>query len=310
MAFYEYSAANQALKVDYSKMVDACYKDYPFIAMLKKKSVKAGGRTLNHTVQYSRGGIGTTGMLSQVMKEYEQDAGTVEFTLPWKRYYGYKSMDAMQLELMENSESSYIDGTTSAMEACTNQILARAEASLLSRYPTTGPLFRLAASGAVSSSTITPLYKADLGKIDVGDYLSFDSVAVGTSSAAVTYVTSVDRNTGTFDVASASGIANSDYVSKYGDQSATLTSSVSGNFMPGVFCWHPIPTGVATRAVITGDNYVFGCTRTVDYDRLCGWYYYGASETSREEVIIKALSRASRVNKARPRAEWAFDLHR
>jgi hypothetical protein len=45
---------------------------------------------------------------------------------------------------------------------------------------------------------------------------------------------------------------------------------------------------------------VFGCTRTTDYDRLCGWYYYGAGETSREEVLIKALARGSRINGARP----------
>jgi hypothetical protein len=70
--------------------------------------------------------------------------------------------------------------------------------------------------------------------------------------------------------------------------------------MPGIFAWCPIPSAAATRAVITGDAYVFGCTRTVDYDRLCGWYYYGTSETSREEVLIKALARGSRVNGARP----------
>jgi hypothetical protein len=51
---------------------------------------------------------------------------------------------------------------------------------------------------------------------------------------------------------------------------------------------------------MTGDAYVFGCTRTPDMDRLCGWYYYGAAETSREEVLIKALARGTRINGARP----------
>lgn len=300
MAFFEYSAANQALKEDFQKLVDACYADFPLLASLKKKSVKGAGRLLNHTVMYAPGGIGTTGKLSQTMKEYESDAGTVEMSLPWKKYYGWKSVDGLQLDLMESSEMAYIDATTAAQEAVSKQVMARASASIMSRYPVTGPLFRLAASGAVSSSTITPLYKSDLTKIEVGMYLSFDSVAVDSSSAAVTYVTAIDRAAGTFDVNSASGIANSDYVSAYGDQSATLSSSVTGNFMPGLFAWCPIPTATATRAVMTGDSYVFGCTRTVDYDRLCGWYYYGAGETSREEVIIKALARGSRINGARP----------
>jgi hypothetical protein len=300
MAFFEYAAANTALKTDFQKLVDATYKDFPLLAMLKKKSVKGAGRTLNHTIQYAPGGIGTTGILSQTMKEYEVDAGTVECSLPWKKYFGYKSADGLQIDLMESSELAYIDATSAAQESVTKQVMARASASILSRYPVTGPLFRLAASGAVSSSTITPLYKSDLTKIEVGMYVTFDSVAVSTSSAATTYVTSIDRNAGTFDVASASGIANSDYCSAYGDVSATLSSSVSGNFMPGAFAWNPIPSAVATRAVMTGDAYVFGCTRTVDYDRLCGWYYYGAAETSREEVLIKALARGSRINGARP----------
>jgi hypothetical protein len=300
MAFFEYSAANQALQINYGKLVDATYNDFPFIASLRKKAKKTSGRTLNHTIVYSPGGIGVAGALSQTTKEYESDAGSVECTLPWKKYFGWKSADALQIDLMESSENAYIDATTQAQESVTKQVLMRASASILSRYPVTGPLFRLHASAAVSSSTITPLYKSDLTKIEVGMYLSFDSVAVSSSSAVVTYVTSVDRNAGTFDVYSASGISNSDYVSAYADQSATLTSSVSGNFMAGVFAWCPIPSAVATRAVMTGDAYVFGCTRTVDYDRLCGWYYYGASETSREEVLIKALSRGSRINGARP----------
>lgn len=299
MAFLEYSAANQALKVDFQKLVDACMKDYPLLGMLKKKSVKGAGRTLNHTMKYSRAGIGTTGILSQTMKEYGADAGSIEVSLPWKKYFGWTSVDGLQLDLMESSELAYIDATTAAQEDVTQQVMARASASIMSRYPVTGPLFRLAASGAVSSSTITPLYKSDLTKIEVGQYLTFDSVAVSTSSAATTYVTAIDRNAGTFDVNSASGIANSDYVSSYGDQSATLSSSVSGNFMPGLFAYCPIPTATATRAVMTGDAYVFGATRTVDMDRLCGWYYYGTGETSREEVLIKALARGARINGAR-----------
>lgn len=301
MAFFEYSATNQALKIDYQKLVDATYKDFPFLASLKKKSVKAGGKTVNHTIQYSPGGIGTTGVLSQTMKEYESDAGSVECSLPWKKYFGYKSIDAMQLDLMEQSETSYVDGTSAAQETVTKQVMMRASASILSRYPVTGPLFRLAASGSTTYTAMVPLYASDLTKIEVGDYLSFDSVAVSTSSAVVRLVTGIDRAAGTFSIlADSTGIADSDYVSKYGDQSATLSSSVSGNFMPGVFAWCPIPSAVGTRAVMTGDAYVFGCTRTVDYDRLCGWYYYGASETSREEVLMKALARGSRINGARP----------
>jgi hypothetical protein len=300
MAFYEYSATNQALKINYSKLVDTCMSEFPFLASLKKTAIEGNGRTLNHTVKYARGGFAGAGSMTQQKKEYEQDAGSVEFSLPWKKYFGYKSIDSLQLELMEKSENKYIDGTASAQKDCTDDLLARVSASLLSRYPVTGPLFRLAASGAVSSSTITPLDKADLGKIEVGMYLTFDSVAVGSASAVTTYVTAIDRNAGTFDVNSATGIANSDYVMGYGDISATLSATVSGNFMPGIFAWCPIPTAVATRAVMTGDAYVFGNTRTVDMDRLCGWYYYGAGETSREEVLIKALARGDRINKARP----------
>ena len=300
MAFFEYSALNQALKTSYSKLVDATIKDFPLLAMLKKESVKASGKTLNHTIEYSSGGIGTAGNLSQNAKFYESDAGTVECSLPWKRYYGYKSIDALQLELMEQSENSFIDGTAAAQEACTKQVMARASASICSRYPVTGPLFRLAASSATTYTAMVPLYASDLSKIEVGDQLSFDSVAVSSASAVVRKVTSIDRAGGTFAVETDStGIADSDYVSKYGDQSATLSSTVSGNFMPGVFAWFPIPTSVGTRAVMTGDAYVFGCTRPVDYDRLCGWFYYGAGESSREEVILKALARGDRINGAK-----------
>lgn len=301
MAFFETSQVNpsalsEALKVDYQKLVNqVAAQKFPFIASLKKKPVMASGKTVNHTIKYSPGGIAGANALSLLHKEYEADAGSVECVLLWKKLLGFKSIDGLAYDLMSRSKESYVDGTTEAQEDVTMQIMKRAEAMAFGDVH--GHIGRM--NGAISTLTCTLREANDVLNFHVNMYVTFCSDEVGATSAATTYVTAVDPVAGTIDVASSSGIASDDYIFPYGDASGTLAATNTGKWTPGLSAWIPVPTAATTRALMTGDAYVFGCTRSTDPLKLAGSYYYGATATSRKEVLLNALARASRINGCR-----------
>lgn len=158
----------------------------------------------------------------------------------------------------------------------------------------TGSIGKLAASGAVSGTTLTLAERAEANNFEVGMVLEGSATDGSAILSGTAEVTAVDRDAGTIEVASQgiSGLTN-DYFLYLAGTGQNGTSNEE-RVIRGVPAWLPL------AAPTSGDDW-FGVDRSVDTDRLAGVRYDGSSLGTHRGAIKRLLTRIHTISsKARP----------
>jgi hypothetical protein len=157
-----------------------------------------------------------------------------------------------------------------------------------------GSIGQISASQAASGTTLAFVNSDDAMFLEVGMKVYADSVdGGGTVGTTISFVKSVDRDAGTFQLAAtvngaalsatASDCTAGQFVFPYGDYDAKMT---------GVAGWIP--------ATVASNDSFFGVNRSVDRIRLAG-HYLTKTGVPVEEAISDAVERICRMSQGNPR---------
>ena len=271
-ATYAWGASNALLKTRFRKLVNTFYKDYPLLGMLKKKVVTFGGRTYNHTVQYSPGGHASATFANS--QEHATDSSTVEFALYPKKMYGVKVFDGLFLANMKSSEESYITKMAELQKDALDMVNHSLASAIYGKYY--GSIGKIASVATTSVLTLT--VSTDAQRFIPGMRLLGDASETACAGTCVMVVTKVNRSSGTINITEVTQNPDANmYLFPEGSENLSLT---------GLSQWIPATAPTGSEATM------FGATvdRSVDVENLAGCRLDGSAYTSREELLIDAAS--------------------
>lgn len=267
----------------WEEMVKAMYDNNPFYGLVKK-NYKGYGKNWHLPIR-----IAHTAGRSRVLlnaKTNKTASSVVEFQITLAKDYSLYSVDGQLARQTANDRGAFVQAFEMELEAAMDAIKRSFAVSLYRNHG--GAIGRIAASGGISSATITLSDPNDVVNFEKNQVLNL-STADGTSGAIKAQnqpmiVSSVDRDAGTvtMTVAVATAIptaANSDYIFMDGDFGVSLR---------GLASWLP-----ATAPAVGGGDSFFGLDRSVDPVRLAGARVDG-SGLNPEEALQKACQVAVR----------------
>jgi hypothetical protein len=274
------------------KIFDTVGRNHPFLALLmSQRKMKVSGDFQSFSIEYSSG-AGRSATFSDAQGNPEGSKG-VKLALSTVEDYCIKQWSDDVLASTEGGDAAaFFNARTHEMDRAL-QSLSDSLAHSAFRSGS-GSIGRVVSTQSSSSTTITLANPEDIWYFFIGQKIVADSAdGGGTVGTTVSYVKSIlDRSAGTFEVAASDGgvaitattadLAANQYIFNLGDYSKKVK---------GVAAW--IPTTVASN-----DSF-FGVNRSVDRERLAGWYldYTGVAI---EEALQKALKQVCMASQARP----------
>lgn len=266
-----------ALKVHYTSdaIVNVCYEDHPFLAMVPKYE-KFGGKNLPIPIRYGtpqgRSASFAKALANKRASDYE------DFVLTRAKDYALADIDGETIDASASDPDAFMEAATSEIDGAL-QSLSGSISSALFRDGS-GAIGRVV---EVSGTTATLSDADDIVNFEVGMVVYFSSagtVATLRDSGDTIAITAVNRSAGTLtlaeDLSTVSGITTLDYIHVEGDAGAKLK---------GLAAW-VVYTGLTSASF-------FGVDRTVDATRLAGVPHDGSSE-SIDEALISGMNKVAR----------------
>jgi len=283
MAALTNTSADAILKVLYpGGLNDVTIKDYPSLAILKKKTFRsAGGSKMHIPVRYGYGS-GASATFTNALGNTSADS-FAGFDVTLARMFGVKQIDGLTLASMANDKQAFVTGLRtigdSAFKICNDQL---ASAIFRTGYGNIGVV-----SSGYNSTVITLTDAKDAIHFEVGMEIKSAASASGALRTGSATVTAVDRDAGTITTDSnwnsqITSFANSDYLFVEGNG----YNNTAYYMLRGFAGWLP------ESAPTSGDSW-FGQDRSYDPQRLAGQRLDGSSYGSMEEALIDAVSIAS-----------------
>lgn len=272
-----------ALKQYYSdtRVENMVYKDHPFLAMVSKDE-KFYGKNLPlpiiHGNPQGRSRTFTTAKANKTSSELK------DFLLTRAKDYSLASIDNETAEASETDAGAFLKAMTveidGAMQSATNSL---ASGLFSGTSGTIGEISAIAVNSPVGFDTVTLADADNIVYFEVSQSIvtaEFESTGGLRGAGASTSIVSVDRDAGTFTVATGSlpaGTVITDFIFVEGDR---------GLSEAGLASWLP------TTAPGAGDSF-FGVDRSIDPTRLAGVRVDGTALPI-EEALIKGANRINR----------------
>jgi|CXWL01.1.fsa_nt_gi Cu/Zn superoxide dismutase len=271
-AIINMTSFDAALKVRYPDMALKLmsYKNNPLLAMLPKDE-SGWGKNITVPVNYGavqgRSATFTSAGSNKFSSSYD------DFVVTRVKNYARADIDNETLLASQGDGAAFLRAATSEIDRAMHS-LTRDLASDVYRSGS-GSRGRIS---SVSSAIVTLCSVADIVNFEVGMSVELTTTEYKSSAShSKLTITSVDRNAGTFQVASGTYTAGNAgaHIHQHGDRSGGPASLLK---LAGLAGWLPAtaPTGSW-----------FGVTRSVDSTRLAGIRVDGTGQTV-EEALIKA----------------------
>jgi hypothetical protein len=277
MASFNLTNFDAAMKHMYpfKKVENMVYKSNPLLAMIPKDT-SFPGRNATYAVEYGL----TTGRSADFQTAQNNRGGTriEDFVVTRVKDYAVVSVDNETLLAADGSEGSLLDVAKSKTDSALHA-LSRTMGRDIYRSGT-GSIMKLAASGAVSGSVVTPLAGGTI-QVEVGMRLKGSATDGSALYDGVLTVESVDRKANTFATTVAPGTAmaslgDNDFLYVEGD----AKNNISNIKMAGLDSW--LPESIAS----SGDSH-FGVNRYIDSSRL-GGQRQDFADSSIQDTLIQA----------------------
>lgn len=267
------------------RYLNAVYKDNPLLALLPKME-RFVGKNLVLPVRYTDQ-QGRSSVFATAQANKSATAGK-DFTLTRAKDYAVGSIETELILAGEEDPGSLASALDTESDGLMNAIVRSLAIKLYGDG--SGAIGRAAASGGVSSNTVTLSNPEDISNFEVGMKIQANPNKTGNSGSmrsGTGTITSIDRNAGTFTCSGGlpTSTANDDYFYVHGDYDAPIK---------GLAAWVPTSAPSSTS--------FFGVDRTPDVTRL-GGQRHDISSLSPEEGFVKALFLMDR---ERSRPDYAF----
>jgi len=274
----------------YEKIIELCYEDHPFLAMVPKFE-SFTGRNMPIPIRYGRpqgrASYFSTAQTNATYSRFE------DFLITMSKNYGVATVDGMTADLSESSRGAFISAMTAEIDGIMQEVARDLSRNLF--RDETGVIGTVSSTVACTDTVLTLSDVADVVMFEVGMQLCNTNASTKVIiTAAGEPITAIDRASGTLTAADwkdigASGStvpAGGTGLCVYGDH-LTATSDVASQGgtrgkLAGLQSW------LLTESNATA---FFGVTRSVD-SRLWGTYHDGSSD-SREDALINAQSKAA-----------------
>ena len=268
----------------YSKIVEMCYDDHPFLATVPKFENFAG-RNMPIPIRYGRpqgrSATFSTAQSNAIESNFE------DFLMTMSKNYGVATIDGMTADLSESSRGAFISAMTSEIDGILMEVARDLSRNLFRDQ--SGSIGRVGTYSSGASFTLKETN--DVVLWEVGMEIVAGSTATGTlrDSGQAIGVSAVNRSTGAItgdeNWSEIASFAADDYLFVEGDapnNSSLVSAGGSAGKLAGLQDWL-LTTSSATT--------FFGVNRSVD-SRLWGVYHDGSSD-SREDALINAQSKAA-----------------
>lgn len=280
---------NYALKnyYDSKKMFDVVSKDHPWLSMLMNRVTLSGGKAHSFPLVYGRGK--SSASFTDAQSNSEGQVGK-EFLLTHNNDYSVIRIDGEVLELSSNDDMAFFKARTAEFDAQL-KVLADSLSHALFRSGS-GSIGRVK-STQTDVTTIELATISDIKNFEVGMAIVADSTdGTGTVGTTVSYVKSVNRVAGTFTVAATrGGAAISAATADLAANQYIFPQGSFGSKLKGMQAWIP--------ASVSGGESFFGVDRSVDKERLAGWYI-DKTGSDPEDAIVDAAQQLADFSNAKP----------
>ena len=288
---------------DSRKIFDLIGRDHPFLADLMSRKVKTTGEVHVFPLMYSLG----DGRSASFSVAQGNPAGTkgIKLKLNTVNDYALVRIDGEVLDASEGSNAAaFFAARTHEFDA---KLVQLGNSLSHAAYRSgSGSIGQVSASQSGGSTTINLVNPDDIINFEVGQRI--DAAATdggGSEGTTISFIKTVDRVAGTFTVAATDGgaaitatastLTASNFIFRDGDYGAKLS---------GLSAWIP--------SSVSGSDSFFGVNRSVDRQRLAGWYIdESTSGKPIEDSIIDAAKVICRFAQAKPDtvlisfADWA-----
>lgn len=271
---------------DQRRVQNVVYKDNPFFALVKKKGQFEGSARAIALRYGDTSARSSTFSTTQTIAAADQGASKgVQFLLTRVADYASIRMTNESILAAKSDLGAFLEtydqefqGALNAMKRSFGQALYGSGSGAIGRR------------ASISTNTITLTEPNDVTNFEVGDHIEAAATETGAIRSGSTYVTVVNRASGTITVNSAAAItsfADSDYLFKRGD----AQNGGTAKRLAGLEAWNPSSAPSSTA--------FFGVDRSVDAERL-GGMRLDISALNPEEGLVKALHISAQLGDAEP----------
>lgn len=269
---FDLNRASAILKERYpdDEVMRITYKNRPLYAMVNKDESFNGelmkvpqkyGNPQNRSTKFSQAKAGTS------------SSSYAAFKIERVKNYSFATIDNETLLATEGNDGAFLEAAESEMEGAYDAI-----ANDLGQTIIGDGTHKIGQIASVAAGVITLSEENDSVNFEVGMTIETSATLTGTAvNSGQGVVTKVDRENGEVTyTGSISGIAANDYIFPAGDKGSALS---------GLGAW--VPFG-STRATALASSF-WGVDRTVDEQRLGGWYQ-DFSSLPIEEGLSKGIA--------------------
>lgn len=289
---FDMTEADGLLKQRFAKdaMKNLTYQDNPFFAMVPKDD-SIGGE--NYKIPLRTGNNQGTGSTVSGAQANAYAPIVNAFLVTQAKYYTVAYISGQVIASAKGDLNSFVDAVALEMQDAVQSHTRRLAGQLY--RDGTGGLGVI--SGSVTSGVVNLVDPEDITQIEVGMSLQARQVG-GSLESGVGYVISVDREAGTFTVASSGQGGSAATPTGWSDGDTVLIRGTNNAVLTGLDGWIP--------DTVSGSDSFFSVNRSQDRTRLAGIVYDGTAQTI-QQAIINGMALVGREGGAPDTAFCSYD---